>query len=124
MQPSKKSDLKTVSHEWGGESEGAAGKHSGFQNNPGFEMLEMLGSGPFLKLGVGVGGRKRPIWSYQDKEEERAGQRWFSQWEGGPGKGYQVRNSSWPRTKKGGPCLLNTGQRRGLQWLLPLTGEV
>lgn len=55
MQPSKKSDLKTVSHEWGGESEGAAGKHSGFQNNPGFEMLEMLGSGPFLKLGVGVG---------------------------------------------------------------------
>lgn len=55
MQPSKKSDLKTVSHEWGGESEGAAGKHSRFQNNPGFEMLEMLGSGPFLKLGVGWG---------------------------------------------------------------------
>lgn len=48
----EKSDLRTVSRKWGGVSEGAAGKHSGFQNNPGFEMLD---SGPFLKLGVGVG---------------------------------------------------------------------
>lgn len=36
----------------GGGAEGQrAGKHSGFQNNPGFEMLERLDSGPFLKLG-------------------------------------------------------------------------
>lgn len=55
MQSGEKSDLRTVSRKWGGVSEGAAGKHSGFQNNPGFEMLEMLDSGPFLKLGVGVG---------------------------------------------------------------------
>jgi hypothetical protein len=50
------------------------------------------------------------MWSYQDKEEERARQRWFSQWRRGPGKGYQLRRSSWPRTKKGGPCLLDAGK--------------
>lgn len=45
---------------WGGESEGRqAGKHSGLQNNPGFEMLEMLDSGPFLKLGREGGGREQ-----------------------------------------------------------------
>lgn len=60
----------------GGGAEGRqAGKHSGFQNNPGFEMLERLDSGPFLKLGRerrGGGGEHRPTWSYQPKEEERA----------------------------------------------------
>lgn len=111
---SVESDEKTVCCQWGG----AAETHLGFQNSPGFEMLEMQDSGPFLKLGGG--GEHRPTWIYQNrrKVQDRSGS------VSGEGDPEGATKLAAVTLKRGGLCLLDRGQRKGLQWLLTLTGKM
>lgn len=91
----------------------------GFQNNPGFEMLEMLDSGPFSVeaggwrvKGRGKTGQRRAT----SPLEEGLGQRASQPLGMGTRPDTKVRRGRWPRARQGGPGVERRQRRRGLHF--------